>query len=422
VTLALSPRVAGYAGLAALGLVSALALRRPELAALAAPFGLLAAAGLAGTAPRLTAGFELDAERVVEGDTVGATLMVESEGQGCRADVVLPLPAGVTALDPAARTVLLGRQRRRELRLRLRCDRWGAHRLGEVRLRSHGRLGLQTWEGRVPLDASLVVLPTAPRLRELVPPRRTHAFAGAQLARAKGDGFEFADLRPFHAGDRRRAINWRASARRGSLVVNERVPERSSDVVVLLDGFAEASAAGGSTLDLAVRATAALVDRYLDRRDRVGLVTLGGSLRWLQPGGGEVQRYRLVEALLQAGIELTYAWRGVSILPPRVLPAHALVLAVTPLLDDRLLDVVLGLRGRGHDVAVLEVAAEPFVAAGPRPLDGLAHRLWLLRRDAMRGRLLRAGVAVGRWDGTDALDVPVEEVRSFRRAASLSPR
>jgi hypothetical protein len=62
------------------------------------------------------------------------------------------------------------------------------------------------------------------------------------------------------------------------------------------------------------------------------------------------------------------------------------------------------------------------VAAGPRPLDGLAHRLWLLRRDAMRGRLLRAGVAVGRWDGTDALDVPVEEVRSFRRAASLSPR
>ena len=50
---------------------------------------------------------------------------------------------------------------------------------------------------------------------------------------------EFADLRPFMFGDRVRRINWRASARRGELWVNEQHPERNVDVVLFVDSFAE---------------------------------------------------------------------------------------------------------------------------------------------------------------------------------------
>ena len=119
------------------------------------------------------------------------------------------------------------------------------------------------------------------------------------------------------------------------LVVNERHPERNADVILFLDTFADARAGGRSTLDLAVRATSTLASRYLERRDRVGLVSFGGILRWLTPGMGISQRYRIVDALLESEIVFNYAWKDVSIIPARTLPPQALVVAVTPLLDDR---------------------------------------------------------------------------------------
>ena len=47
----------------------------------------------------------------------------------------------------------------------------------------------------------LKVYPQAEYLRTLARPMRTQVFAGNQVAREKGDGIEFADLRPFAPGD-----------------------------------------------------------------------------------------------------------------------------------------------------------------------------------------------------------------------------
>ena len=66
-----SPKLGAYAGLAALGLLAALTLGRPELAVLAAPFALILFAGLAAARePELLVWLELDKERAVEGDIV----------------------------------------------------------------------------------------------------------------------------------------------------------------------------------------------------------------------------------------------------------------------------------------------------------------------------------------------------------------
>ena len=175
---------------------------------------------------------------------------------------------------------------------------------------------------------------------------------------------EFADLRLFAPGDRVRSINWRASARRDELVVNERHPERNADVILFLDTFADARAGGRSTLDLAVRATATLAARYLERRDRVGLVSFGGVLRWLTPGMGSTQQYRIVDALLESEIVFNYAWKDVSVIPARVLPPQALVVAVTPLLDDRAVEALADLRARRYDLAIVEVSPIGFTRAG----------------------------------------------------------
>ena len=115
------------------------------------------------------------------------------------------------------------------------------------------------------------------------------------------------------------------------------------------------------TLEQAVRMAATVASRFLERRDRVGLVAFGGILRWLEPGGGLVQQYRLVDALLETGVEFSYAWKDVNVIPARTLPPRALVVAVTPLLDERSIGALVDLRGRGHDLVVLEISPEPYL-------------------------------------------------------------
>ena len=168
-----------------------------------------------------------------------------------------------------------------------------------------------------------------------------------------------------------------------------------------------------------MRATATLATRYLERRDRVGLVSFGGILRWLTPGMGARQRYRIVDALLESEVVFNYAWKDVSIIPARTLPAQALVVAITPLLDDRTVEALADLRARRYDLAILEVSPVPFATPGESESDQLAHRLWLLRREEIRARYERLGVAVATWSDDQPLDAVLEGVRAFRRHARL---
>jgi uncharacterized protein (DUF58 family) len=413
-----APKLAGYAGLAAAGLLAALVLRRPELVALAAPFALALAAGLvlaerADIRVRLT----LAPERAIEGDEVELRLELRSATAVERLDLHVDIPVGLTPLDPQARSLRLPAGEPRQLTLRLRADRWGGYALGRVDLRARPAVGLLVEEGSARDLASLRVYPREEEIRRLLTPRETQLSAGNEVARVKADGIEFADIRQFVAGDRIRRINWRATARRGELWVNDAHPERNTDVILFLDSFAEARLGGRSTLDLAVRAAASLAERYLARRDRVGLVGFGGVLRWLLPGMGRVQAYRIADALLDTEIVFSYAWKDVEILPRRTLPPQALVLALSPLLDERAVGALLDLRARGFDLAVVDVSPLPFTEPG-KGLDELAYRLWQLRREALRHQYERAGVAVAVWRDGEPLQVPIEEVRSYRRHAS----
>jgi uncharacterized protein (DUF58 family) len=388
----------------------------------AAPFALVLALGLRlARDPRVHVGLDLDATRTLEGSRVTGELTARAETGVDRLELLLDLPSDVEVAEAESAVALRLRPgEERSLPLALRCSHWGVHRVGKVELRARDVLRLVVWERRVDLGTTLKAYPREELLDRLLAPLQTRALTGSDVARTKGDGIEYADLRDYVPGDRLRSINWRASARRTSLVVNERHPERNTDVVLLVDSFSDVRGAGRSTLDEAVRATATLATRYLDHRDRVGLVSFGGLLRWVQPGLGLVQRFRLIESLLETGVEPTYAWRNVNVIPGRALPSKALVLGLTPLVDERFVTAIQDLRARGYDVAVVEI--DPTAAADPGRTEPeqLAHRLWLLQRETLRSQLVRLGIAVSRWDADAPLEAPIEEVRTFRRHARLS--
>ncbi len=414
-----TPRLTAYAILAALGMLGALAVRRPELVAVAAPFALVLGLGLLRSPPPVRIGFTVAEERVLEGDDVHAELVIRSETGVDRLEVMLALPAGIDLVDGGLpRAVRLRAGEERVLPLLLR-GRWGSWVLGDVRLRASDRLGARTWESRFERPCALRILPGAAAMRALVSPAETHTATGSEVARVRGDGIEFADTRAFVPGDRMRAVNWRASARRGTLVVNERHPERNADVVVFLDSFSDAGEGDAGILTKAVRAAMTVIEPYLRRRDRVGLVAFGGTLRWLEPGSGTVQRYRLVDALLETQVFFSYAWKDVNVIPAHTLPPKALVIAITPLLDPRAVGALLDLGARGFDLAVIEIPGDAYVERPRDPIDELAWRLWLLQREQLRARLVAMGIAVSRWDDDQPLDVVLEGVRTYRRHARL---
>jgi len=413
-------KLRAYPALAGLGLIGALALGRPELAAIAAPFAVFVGVGLAlAQRPELRVYSELDRERQIEGRHVQVDLEVVAANQVERLELLLPLPDGIEAEEPNPRMLGLGRRDRREFELPLLCRHWGAYEVGEVLWRARDAFGLLTFEGSGGEHSWLKVYPSGEAVQRLLRPLETQAFAGNQVTRARGEGIEFADLRPFTPGDRVRRVNWRATARRGAPWVNEAHPERNSDVVLFLDTFAEARRTDTGTLDLGVRAAASLAAHYLNEKDRVGLVSFGGVLNWLTVSSGPTQLYRFVDSLLDAEISLSYAWKDLDIIPSRTLPPRALVIALSPLLDERAVGALLDLRARGRDLAVIELSPFPFVDEGQSETEELAYRLWRLRRDALRARYASLGVPIAEWREGVPMEAIVEEVRAFRRHARV---
>lgn len=422
-TISASPRLQTYAALAAIALVAALAAGRPELAALATPFVLLLAVGLAGAAPLALDGvLRLDRERALEGENVGATVTVQAGGAGARVELHLPTTVRLHT-DPIPIAFWLPRGERREVRFELTVGRWGVHGAGPAVVRARDRLGAFTQEGHLGGSRELRAYPNVARLHRLTAPLRTRPVLGSQVTRERGEGIEFADLRPLEPGDRVRHINWRATSRRRVPYVNVQHPEHSADVVLFLDTFAEAEHAYEGTLDATVHAAAALASAYLARRDRVALVSFGGALNWLTASAGIRQLYRIFDALLASDARLSHAWKDVTHLPRRLLPARALVLALSPLLDERGIGALLDLRARGYDLVVVEISPLAHTPADEAGAHRLPLRLWRLQHDALRARFETLGVPVARWEYPHtSLELAIEEVTTFRRHARPAPR
>ena len=134
-----------------------------------------------------------------------------------------------------------------------------------------------------------------------------------------------------------------------------------------------------------------------------------------------MQLYRIVDSLLDTEIILSYAWKDVDVIPPRTLPPKALVLAITPLLDERAVTTLLDLRARGFDLAVLEVSPVAFASAATGEQRG-ARVPAVAAASGTRCARGTSASASRSSNGTRAtpLEGALAEVGAFRRQARYS--
>ncbi len=390
---------------------------RLEFLVLATPFVVVVTWSLLATAaPVLAVEAVVSKDRCLEGDEIEVEIQLRSDRRVDEVEIGVVVPSGFRIARGAKRTITsLPAGALRTMRVRLRAVRWGSYRLGNVAVRVGGPGRFVLFEELFDRAVPIKVFPAFEQVSRGVLPPVTQLFAGDHVARAAGEGIEFADVRPFAPGDRVRRINWKVSSRRGALSVNLHHPERNADVVLLLDTFADVGPPGCSSLDLAVRGAAVLARHYLGRKDRVGLVSFGGLLHWLSASHARTQIYRIVDYLLEVDVQLSYAWKDIQVLPRGTLPPLALVIAFSPLEDERALNALVDLRSRGFPVIVVDTVAEELVAPMPGAPGAVAHHAWRLAREGVHFRFATLGIPVVGWSGRESLQAALAAVPMLGR-------
>lgn len=186
-----------------------------------------------------------------------------------------------------------------------RVGRWGVHGLAlQVRGTSFGGEALY----EVPLlfanPLGVEVLPGAmSALASRRGGRSRRAADDGQRANLPGDDNELRELRDHSPGDAYKRIAWKASAKRGRLLVRETERQERDVVWLVVDASVElwAGLPGTAPLDRVIDEVAAFALRHMRRRERVGLVVTASRLRtWIAPGSGAAHGVALAGALASA--------------------------------------------------------------------------------------------------------------------------
>ena len=421
----ISPLTLSLLTVAAWALVLAVATARADLFLVALPpLAVLGALALNRTAPGYELIHHVSRDRLFEGESTAVSVTITARSAIPLMELLEPLPADSDLASGRNRTVFALRAGETATwSYEVRCALRGLRELGTVDIRIRDRWGLRTWEGRHADRKPVRIYPRVDSLRSLPSPVHiTQASIGDYISPALGEGIEPGDIREFAPGDRIRQVNWRASLRLGKLFVTQHHRERNADVVLMLDTLAEVGQQPDTTLDHGVRATASLATAYLARKDRVGLINYGGLIHWVRPASGRVQYERLADALARASVVFTYVAKDLAMVPPRVLPPQALVIAITPLLDPRFATAILDLSARGFDLAVLVVSPVEVTRATLRPSRAvdLACRLWRLERRARFGELRDQGLRVVEWRPPEPLELALAALGRRRSRLAIA--
>ncbi len=127
-----------------------------------------------------------------------------------------------------------------------------------------------------------------------------YALAGNRQLRKIGHSMEFDQIRDYVQGDDIRSINWKATARKGNLMVNNYIDEKSQTVYSIIDGgrLMHYTFDGLSLLDYAVNASLMLSKIVLLKEDKAGLILFNDTVRHILVADKQARQMLRINQLL----------------------------------------------------------------------------------------------------------------------------
>jgi uncharacterized protein (DUF58 family) len=272
---------------------------------------------------------------------------------------------------------------------------------------------LAWWTRPLPQDAPFAVAPDSL-------PRGARATAGESMGdtprRLPGAGLELLQLRDYVSGDALSRIDWKATARRGSLIAREYSEAQHLEILVVIDaGRASRVRAGDlDRLGLYANVAARLAEHAVSAEDRVGLLVYADQVLAATPpdhGTRAVTRLRHALATLRSERGESDPVRA-ALTVRRLLRHRGLIVWLTDLAEpdrnEQLLQAMRVLLPRHQPIVAAPHAAEiSRLASQPAqdwrdPAVTLAARDHVQRARTQIAQLSRRGIVV--------LDEPDDEL------------
>ncbi|HSR43436.1 MAG TPA: DUF58 domain-containing protein, partial [Longimicrobiales bacterium] len=222
--------------------------------------------------------------------------------------------------------------------------------LGDVHLRIRGPLGLVWRPERVARADPLKVQPGVREMRRfrLLGLRERLRRTGLRNVRQRGEGRAFESLREYVRGDDPRAVDWKATARHGDLMVRQYEAERSQNVILAVDAGRVMLEPMGDRdrLDHALTAALLLTDVAGIHGDHVGLMVFADRVqRFLPPRRGSVARIADALATVESrSVEPNYPLAFSTL--ARQVGRRSLVVLFTDIIDAQASSALLTQLGR----------------------------------------------------------------------------
>lgn len=408
-----------WRGIVAVGLVAAavgLVADQSSLVLLAVP------ALVFGAFPRLTSSPSPSEALVIErrlsdrspapGDTVEVTVTLRNVGEDTLFDcrLVDGVPAALTVVEGIPRTGAVlrpGSETTFEYAIEAEDGTHGFDPATVVVRDPSGAWEVETTVGTETTLECAIDETTTPA-REL-----TLLEAGRVLSEQSGAGVEFHRTREYRRGDATSRIDWNRYARDGDLTTIQYREEHAASVVLLVDTTPSAYRAAGEAPHAVVRSVAAarqLFGALLNRRNQVGLATIGRAVAWLSPGAGPSHRRRAAELCsTHEAFAPTSPTGAKSPLGPQVeqlrtlLPDAAQVVLLSPLCDHDVVEAAISLEAHDHPVTVLSPDGTDDGTVGERMAS-------VERRNHLH-RLRQSGIDVIDWAPTEPLGAALANTR-----------
>ncbi|HEV2149685.1 MAG TPA: DUF58 domain-containing protein, partial [Longimicrobiaceae bacterium] len=343
------------------------------------------------------------------------------------------LPPLLVAEGPEFHELVVPPRRDAVATYRVRAAERGDGAYGDLHLRVAGPLGLVWVQRRERRADPLRVQPGVMEVRRhrLLGLRHRLRDAGIRSVRQRGEGGSFESLRDYVRGDDPRTLDWKASARRGTLTVRQYEAERRQNVLLAIDaGRLMTQRIGGrERIDHALSAALLLADVAGSHGDRVGLLVFADrveqylppsqlSLARLADALGSVQA-RMVEPNYPAAFTYLASQlrrRSLLVIFTDVIDAEASGALVSHLIRSASRHLPLAVAIRNPE---LEAAAVAPVEDEPAVFRRAAAEELLQARAAALAAMQRAGVLVADTRPEDSVTAAVNRYLEVKRRALL---
>ena len=182
----------------------------------------------------------------------------------------------------------------------------GEYEFGKLNIYINQRIGLIIRRIRFDFTVSVPVYPSFIQMRkyELLAVSNKLTEAGIKKIRRLSHTLEFEQIREYVKGDDYRTINWKATARRSQLMVNQYLDEKSQKVFCLIDMGRNMKMPfeGMTLLDYAINSSLVLSNIAMLKHDKAGLITFSDKIHSILPAErSKMQMKRILENLYNQG-------------------------------------------------------------------------------------------------------------------------